>query len=108
MSSKLSFVIGRVLACVPSAASVTFVMFPMKSFLAETCSLIFLALYVARHWFLTVHLKTDATARMCHIRIIYSTLYSGDSGSTVLKVLCYNSDGRWFDPSWCQWNFSLT
>jgi len=33
---------------------------------------------------------------------------SGDRGSTVVKVLCYKSEGRWFDPSWCQWNFSLT
>jgi len=23
-------------------------------------------------------------------------------------VLCYKSEGRWFDPSWCQRNFSLT
>jgi len=28
-------------------------------------------------------------------------------GSTVVKVLCYKSEGRWFDPSWCHWNFSL-
>jgi len=26
-------------------------------------------------------------------------------GSTVVKVLCYNSEDRWFDPSWCQWIF---
>ena len=32
----------------------------------------------------------------------------GDRGSTVVKVLCYKSEGRWFDPSWCQWIFSLT
>jgi len=25
----------------------------------------------------------------------------GDRGSTVVKVLCYKSEGRWFDPS-CQ------
>jgi hypothetical protein len=31
-----------------------------------------------------------------------------DRGSTVVKVLCYKSEGRRFDPSWCQWNFSLT
>jgi len=31
----------------------------------------------------------------------------GDCGSTVIKVLCYKSEGRWFDPSWCHWNFSL-
>jgi len=37
---------------------------------------------------------------------IYTCL--GDRGSTVVKVLCYKSVGRWFDPSWCHWNFSLT
>jgi len=25
-----------------------------------------------------------------------------DHGSTVVKVLCYKSEGCWFDPSWCQ------
>jgi len=29
----------------------------------------------------------------------------GDRGGTVVKVLCYKSEGRWFDPSWCQWIF---
>jgi len=39
------------------------------------------------------------------------TIYSlspnnrGHRGSTVVKVLCYKSEGRWFDPSWCQWIF---
>ena len=28
-----------------------------------------------------------------------------DRGSTVVKVLCYKSEGRWFDPSWCKWIF---
>ena len=32
----------------------------------------------------------------------------GDHGGTVVKVLCYKLEGRWFDPSWCHWNFSLT
>jgi len=27
---------------------------------------------------------------------------------TVVKVLYYKSEGRWFDPSWCHWNISLT
>ena len=31
--------------------------------------------------------------------------YVGDRGSTVVKVLCYKPEGRWFDPSWCQWIF---
>ena len=29
----------------------------------------------------------------------------GDRGSTVVKALCYKSEDRWFDPSWCQWIF---
>ena len=28
-----------------------------------------------------------------------------DRCGTVVKVLCYKSEGRWFDPSWCQWIF---
>ena len=32
----------------------------------------------------------------------------GDRGSTLVKVLCYKSESRWFDPRWCRWNFSLT
>jgi len=28
-----------------------------------------------------------------------------DRGCTVVKVLCYKSEGRWFDPTWCQWIF---
>ena len=32
----------------------------------------------------------------------------GDRGGAVVKVLCYKSEGRWFDPRWCHWNFSLT
>jgi hypothetical protein len=32
----------------------------------------------------------------------------GDRGSTVIKLLYYKPGGRWFEPSWCHWNFSLT
>ena len=31
----------------------------------------------------------------------------GDRGGTVVKTLCYKSEGRWFDPRCCLWNFSL-
>jgi len=31
--------------------------------------------------------------------------YGGDRGSTVVKVLCYKSEGSWFDSSWCHWIF---
>ena len=42
----------------------------------------------------------DREYRFVHIGI-------GDRGGTVVKVLCYKSEGRWFDPSWNHWNFSL-
>jgi hypothetical protein len=29
----------------------------------------------------------------------------GDLGGTLVKVLCYKSEDRWFDPSWCHWIF---
>ena len=35
-------------------------------------------------------------------------LMARDRGSTVVKVLCYKSKGRWFDSSCCHRNFSLT
>ena len=35
------------------------------------------------------------------------TTSTGDRGITVAKVLCYKSEGRFFDPSWCQWIFFI-
>ena len=35
-------------------------------------------------------------------------MLTGDRGGTVVKVLRYKSEGHWFDPRWCHWNFSLT
>ena len=32
----------------------------------------------------------------------------GDRGGTVVKVLYYKSEGRWFVRRWCHWNFPLT
>jgi hypothetical protein len=31
----------------------------------------------------------------------------GDRGSTVVKVLRYKSEGRWFDPRWCHRIFDI-
>jgi hypothetical protein len=33
---------------------------------------------------------------------------NGDRSGTVVKVLCYKSEGCWFDSRWCHWNFPLT
>ena len=40
-----------------------------------------------------------------HTQFCRTTLLKRDRGSTVVKVLCYKSEGRWFDPSCCQWIF---
>ena len=39
---------------------------------------------------------------------IWDTVCFGDSGGTVVKVLGYKSEGRWFDSRRCHWNFLLT
>ena len=39
---------------------------------------------------------------------IYLFIYSFISYLFEEYVLCYKSEDRWFDPSWCHWNFSLT
>jgi hypothetical protein len=31
--------------------------------------------------------------------------WMGDHGSTMVKVLCYKSEGSWFDPRWCHGTF---
>jgi len=46
--------------------------------------------------------KRDPTV---HTHTHTHTYIQGDRGSTVVKVQCYKSEGRWFDPSWCQWIF---
>ena len=59
-------------------------------------------------------MKVFCDATMCHLvevkpdELSYIVYYDEDRGSTVVKVTCYKSEDRWFDPSWCQWNFSLT
>jgi len=39
---------------------------------------------------------------------IFSHYIINEGGGTEVKVLCYSSEGRWFDHSWCHWNFSFT
>ena len=39
---------------------------------------------------------------------VHSIYWEGDRGGTVVKVLRYKWEGRWFDSRWCHWNFSLT
>ena len=47
---------------------------------------------------------------LCHsvTSLILSYVIPTNYGSSVVKALCYKSEGRWFDPRWCHCNFSLT
>ena len=61
-------------------------------------------------WNVCMHVCTRICMYVCMHVCLYVYMYvyqqhSGDRGSSVVKVLCYNSEGRWFDPSWCQWIF---
>jgi hypothetical protein len=38
--------------------------------------------------------------------ILSFTSVIGDRGSTVVNVLCYKSEGRWFDTRWCHGIFN--
>ena len=64
-----------------------------------------LGLAETSHAFLKVFQPEHETLCLKHVAQKKSTTDDTDRGSTVVKVLCYKSEGRWFDPSWCQWIF---
>ena len=47
-------------------------------------------------------------ARMYGTCTYFNYIVPVDRGGTMVKVLCYKSEGRGFDSSWCHWNFLLT
>ena len=52
--------------------------------------------------------KMEAAEEEHHTEASFTAIYwlfTGDRGGTVVKVLCHKSEGRWFDPRWCQWIF---
>jgi len=56
----------------------------------------------------SIFFKFDINVASGHLIIPLISYTSGDRGGTVVKVLCYKSEGRWFDPSWCHCHLSLT
>jgi hypothetical protein len=43
-----------------------------------------------------------------HSLIVFIIITKTADGGTVVKVLRYKPEGRWFDSRRCHWNFSLT
>jgi hypothetical protein len=43
----------------------------------------------------------------CACYVLAYPEYNFSGGTCRVKVLCYKSEGRWFDSRWCHWNFSL-
>ena len=58
-----------------------------------------------RPWLLLPH---TFNSLFTYYHITQSYAIQGDRGGTAVKVLCYKSEGHWFDSRWCHWNFSLT
>jgi len=54
----------------------------------------------------TIRVLYQQMARYCKEQR-FKVFRMGISSREGVKVLCYKSEGRWFDPSWCHWNFSL-
>jgi len=64
------------------------------------------------NYLITIYLPTlfcvDTAQHLGRLESSMQLCYTGEHDSTVVKVLCYKSEGRWFDTSWCHWNFFLT
>ena len=41
----------------------------------------------------------ERKTNLMSLAILFHLRAQGDRGGTVVKVLCYKSEGRWFDPS---------
>ena len=58
---------------------------------------------------LDIFIPGEHEIHIIYIHVLYTYIYIyGDRGGIVVKVLCHKSEGRWFDPRWSYWNFSLT
>jgi hypothetical protein len=57
--------------------------------------------------FLCFYGHSSVLSQLCHLKPLRKwnlknrVCFVGDRGSTVVKVLRYKLEGRWFDPRWC-------
>ena len=72
------------------------------------CMVLYIIWYCILYYILYCILYGIVLHIVLYCILYYYSLQLGDSGSTVVKLLRYKSEGRWFDSSWFHWNFSLT
>jgi hypothetical protein len=88
----------------------------LRSFANILCKMEFV--FIGSRKRITSNRSPDEVSEQCHtgafpissLYVYYPTvnLLGTADGGTVIKVLRYKSEGRWFDSTWCQWNFPLT
>jgi len=61
--------------------------------------------YRSSHDKINAYVVAETTWKCSGIALLLTGGRIGDRGSTVVKVLCYKSEGHWFVPSLCQWIF---
>jgi len=66
--------------------------------ISYNCRLSFLAIQPPDAAAYTEEVSFSLTASMKQLFVLF----------IFVAVLCYKSEGRWFDSGWCHWNFSLT
>ena len=76
---------------------------PVCTFTLNLCNSTFL--FSQLHVWFSNGSQTSSLQTAVLYRFRMSTTHAGDPGSTVVKVLCYKLEGRWFASSWCQWIF---
>jgi len=81
--------------------------FPLQLWLQERASMLLYNVH-RLSWCIWFSLRVDPPRDLPTIILCASCTCFGGRGGTVVKVLCYKSEGRWFDSRWCHWNFLLT
>ena len=79
---------------------------PITSLATQSSTLFNVGVWTSRGHILGRHLLQETLSGLIAKLSLFSLrAVPGDRGSSVVKVLRYKSEGRWFDPSWCQWIF---
>jgi len=76
-----------------------------NNILISTKCMHFVGLYCNNYCNVSTNVRYSCCCTVHIVGLYNSTPTDGDRGNTMVKVLCYKSVGRWFDPSWCQWIF---